>query len=144
MIKTSKLDQQICFEVYKAAGNFAKLYARTLEPFNLTFTQYLVLLTLWEDDHLLTKDIGIRLDLGIGTLNPIVNRMIDRGWIVKQQSELDKRASIISLTEQAKAQEEAIEKAIIETIISCNYFDVNAEEVMVSLKSLNAFLKQLV
>jgi len=140
----SKLDQQICFEVYKAAGKFSKLYARALEPFDLTFTQYLVLLALWEEDSLLIKDIGIRLELGIGTLNPLITRMEDRGWIVKQQSETDRRATIISLTEKARVNEKPIERAIIEKIISCNFMDINTETLMTNLKNLNAFLGQLV
>lgn len=144
MDKPSKLDQQICFEVYKAAGNFSKLYARALDPYDLTFTQYLVLLALWEEDHLVMKDIGIRLELGTGTLNPIITRMQDRGWLTKQQSETDKRATIISLTEKAKVNEKPIEQAIIEKIISCNFLEVNAELLMKNLKDLNAFLGKLV
>lgn len=144
MTNPSKLDQQICFEVYKAAGKFSKLYARALEPFDLTFTQYLVLLALWEEDSLLIKDIGIRLELGIGTLNPLITRMEDRGWIVKQQSETDRRATIISLTEKARVNEKPIERAIIEKIISCNFMDINTETLMTNLKNLNAFLGQLV
>lgn len=144
MAKPSKLDQQICFEVYKAAGNFAKLYARALEPFDLTFTQYLVLLALWEEDRLLIKDIGIRLELGIGTLNPLITRMEERGWIVKQQSETDKRAMIISLTEKARMNEKPVEEAVIEKIINCNFMDINAETLMVNLKNLNASLGKMV
>lgn len=143
MEKLSKLDQQLCFEVYKASSNFSKLYARTLEPFHLTFPQYLVLLILWEEDHLLVKDIGQRLELGIGTLNPIINRMLEKGWIVKQQSEKDKRAFIISLTEKARNEEKTIEQAIINKITSCNFLDVNARMLMANLKELNSFLKQL-
>ena len=143
MSNPSKLDQQLCFEVYKASSNFGKMYAHTLEPFNLTFTQYLVLLALWEEDHLLAKDIGIRLGLGIGTLNPIINRMMDRGWLEKQQSEKDKRAFIISLTEKAKVAEKPIETAIIKKITSCNFLDINAETLMTHLRKLNAFLGQL-
>lgn len=143
MAKSSKLDQQLCFEVYKASSNFSKLYARTLEPFQLTFTQYLVLLALWEEDYLLTKDIGNRLGLGIGTLNPIVNRMIDSGWLHKIQSDKDKRAFIISLTEKSKREEKPIEKAIMDKIISCNFLDINAQTLMTNLKSLNAFLAQI-
>jgi len=139
----SKLDQQLCFEVYKASSNFAKIYARTLEPFQLTFTQYLVLLTLWDEDHLLAKDIGNRLELGIGTLNPIITRMIDRGWLNKRQSEKDKRSFIISLTEKAKNEEKLIEKAIIQKIINCNFLELNAETLMSNLKNLNAFLVQI-
>jgi DNA-binding MarR family transcriptional regulator len=139
----SKLDQQLCFEVYKASSNFAKIYARTLEPFQLTFTQYLVLLTLWDQDHLLAKDIGNRLELGIGTLNPIITRMIDRGWLNKRQSEKDKRSFIISLTEKAKNEEKLIEKAIIQKIINCNFLELNAKTLMSNLKDLNSFLGQI-
>lgn len=139
----SKLEQQLCFEIYKASSNFSKLYARTLEPFHLTFPQYLVLLTLWEQNNLLVKDIGNRLGLGIGTLNPIIKRMIGNGWINKQQSDKDKRAFVISLTEKALEQEKPIEQAIIRKITSCNYLDINAETLMTNLKELNAFLNQM-
>lgn len=143
MNNPSKLEQQLCFEVYKASSNFSKLYARTLEPFHLTFSQYLVLLTLWEQNNLLVKDIGNQLGLGIGTLNPIINRMIANGWLNKEQSEKDKRAFVISLTEKALEQEKPIERAIISKITSCNYLDINAKTLMTSLKELNAFLNQL-
>lgn len=141
--KPSKLEQQLCFEVYKASSNFAKLYAKTLEPFQLTFPQYLVLLALWEEDHLQSKDIGNRLELGIGTLNPIINRMMERGWLEKKQSMEDKRASIISLTEKAKNAEKEIELSIIKKITSCNILDVNAITLMSQLKELNAFLSKM-
>lgn len=143
MNNPSKLEQQLCFEVYKASSNFSKLYARTLEPFHLTFSQYLVLLTLWEQNNLLVKDIGNQLGLGIGTLNPIINRMIANGWLNKEQSDKDKRAFVISLTEKALEQEKPIERAIISKITSCNYLDINAKTLMTNLKELNAFLNQL-
>ncbi|WP_419957776.1 MarR family winged helix-turn-helix transcriptional regulator [Psychrobacillus psychrotolerans] len=143
MNNPSKLEQQLCFEVYKASSNFSKLYARTLDPFHLTFSQYLVLLTLWEQNNLLVKDIGNQLGLGIGTLNPIINRMIANGWLNKEQSDKDKRAFVISLTEKALEQEKPIERAIISKITSCNYLDINAKTLMTNLKELNAFLNQL-
>ena len=143
MNNPSKLEQQLCFEVYKASSNFSKLYARTLEPFHLTFSQYLVLLTLWEQNNLLVKDIGNQLGLGIGTLNPIINRMIANGWLNKEQSDKDKRAFVISLTEKALEQEKPIERAIISKITSCNYLDINAKTLMTNLKELNAILNQL-
>jgi DNA-binding MarR family transcriptional regulator len=141
--KPTKLEQQLCFEVYKASSNFTKMYARVLEPFNLTFTQYLVLLVLWDEDHLLMKDIGDRLGLGTGTLNPIINRMIERGRLVKEQAPEDKRASIISLTEKAKSEQQPIEQAVIEKLASCNFLDVNAITLMKNLKELNAFFGEM-
>jgi len=137
MTGLSKLDQQLCFELYKASSNFTKLYARTLEPFNLTFPQYLVLLVLWEKDHLLTKDIGERLGLGIGTLNPIISRMVAHGRLTKQQSAEDKRAYVISLTQKAIDEKPMIEKAVYDKLISCNFIGINAITLMKNLKELN-------
>lgn len=143
MEKPTKLDQQLCFEVYKASSNFSKMYAKALESFNLTFTQYLVLLVLWDEDKLLTKNIGERLGLGTGTLNPILNRMIERGRLTKQQSETDKRAFVISLTEKAKSEQLAVEQAVFEKVTSCNFMEVNTITLMKNLKELNAAFKTM-
>ncbi|WP_416150379.1 MarR family winged helix-turn-helix transcriptional regulator [Salipaludibacillus sp. HK11] len=138
-----KLDQQLCFEVYKASSNFAKMYARILEPFNLTFSQYLVLVVLWEEDHLFMKDIGERLGLGTGTLNPIINRMIENNYLTKQQSTTDKRAFVISLTELAKINHTPIERGIVDKLTSFNFADVNPIIIMNNLKKLNAFFGEM-
>ncbi|OHX52088.1 MarR family transcriptional regulator [Planococcus salinarum] len=138
-----KLEQQLCFEVYKASSNFTKMYAKVLEPFHLTFPQYLVLLVLWEDDHLVMKDIGARLGLGTGTLNPIINRMIAQGRLTKEQSPEDKRAWIISLTEGAVNEHAPISTAIYDKLVSCNFLDVNALTLMKNLKGLNAFFEEM-
>ena len=143
MANPTKLEQQLCFEVYKASSNFSKMYARALEPFNLTFSQYLVLLVLWDEHELLSKDIGERLGLGTGTLNPIIKRMIDNGHLTKQQSEKDKRAFVISLTEKARKEQPAIERAVFEKVESCNFMGVNAMTLMANLKELNAAFKTM-
>ena len=140
MSKSVKLEHQLCFEVYKASSNFAKLYAKTLEPYQLTFPQYLVLLALWEKDNLLVKELGGRLELGIGTLNPIINRLIERGWVNKRQSEKDKRAFLISLTEKARNAEQPIAEAVLQRITSCNFLGLDSMLLMSQLKELNAFL----
>lgn len=138
-----KLEQQLCFEIYKASSNFTKMYSRVLEPFQLTFPQYLVLLVLWEQDHLLMKDIGARLGFGTGTLTPIINRMIDQGRLTKQQSAEDKRAWIISLTEKAQKEHGPISGAVSDKLASCNFLDLNALTLMKNLKGLNAFFDDM-
>lgn len=143
MEKPTKLEQQLCFEVYKASSNFSKMYAKALEPFNLTFPQYLVLLVLWEEDGLLMKNIGERLGLGTGTLNPIISRMIEHGRLAKQQSETDKRAFKISLTEKARSEQKAVEQAVLDKLVSCNFMGVNAITLMKNLKELNASFKAM-
>ena len=95
------LEDQLCFEVYRAANDFSRMYNRALKEFRLTFPQYLVLLVLWDDNRILIKHIGERLGMGIGTLNPILNRLEKQGWLTKEPSLLDKRAIIVALRQKA-------------------------------------------
>ena len=82
-MQQAKLDSQLCFEVYRAANQFTKLYAKALQPFQLTYPQYLVLLILWDQDEQTSSTIGQRLGLGIGTLNPVLKKLIEKGWLTK-------------------------------------------------------------
>ncbi|MEE1131213.1 MAG: MarR family transcriptional regulator [Caryophanon sp.] len=138
---SAKLDEQLCFEVYRAASHFNKLYTHVLAPFQLTYSQYLVLLALWEQDDVMTKDIGERLNLGIGTLNPILSKLLKRGWIEKTVSPVDKRATIISLTDYAKDQQPNIEKAILAQLEECGYLMEEGRALRQQLHELNEFFE---
>ena len=140
MIK-AKLDEQLCFEVYRAASHFNKLYSHILAPFQLTYSQYLVLLALWEQDDVMTKEIGERLNLGIGTLNPIISKLHERGWIEKNTSPVDKRATIISLTYYAKEQRPSIEQAVASQIEACGYLVEEGNALREQLHNLNTFFE---
>ncbi len=131
------LDQQLCFEVYKAASNFQRLYTEILKPYALTFPQYLVLLALYEKQPILAKDISARLGIGIGTLNPILTRMINNDWIEKKQSDTDKRSYHLFLTDKAKSSKASIKKAIEDKITSCDLIDQDTILLMNQMKQLN-------
>lgn len=135
----AKLDEQLCFEVYRAASHFNKLYTHVLAPFQLTYSQYLVLLALWEQDDVMTKHIGERLNLGIGTLNPIISKLQERGWVNKNSAPNDKRATIISLTPYAKEQRASIEQAIAAQIEACQYLVEEGHALRAQLRQLNTF-----
>ena len=137
----AKLDEQLCFEVYRAASHFNKLYTHVLAPFQLTYSQYLVLLALWEQDRVMTKEIGERLNLGIGTLNPILSKLFERGWIEKSISPTDKRATIISLTAYAKEQQPNIEQAIVKQLEACGYLMDEGRALRQQLHELNEFFE---
>lgn len=137
----AKLDEQLCFEVYRAASHFNKLYTHVLAPFELTYSQYLVLLALWENDHVMTKQIGERLNVGIGTLNPIISKLCERGWIQKNSSPTDKRATIISLTQYAKEQRVQVEQAVMTQIKACDYLMEEGQGLREQLKQLNTFFQ---
>ena len=92
-----RLDEQLCFRLYRASSGIGKLYAQALIPFELTFSQYLVLLALWDSDGVAISDIGARTGMGIGTLNPILKRMTENGWVRRQTHDSDKRTMLIFL-----------------------------------------------
>ncbi|AVK99076.1 MarR family transcriptional regulator [Lysinibacillus sphaericus] len=142
-MKAFLLEDQLCFAVYKAANQFTKLYRQVLEPFGLTYPQYLVLLALWEQDSLVVKQISEKLSLGIGTLNPILNKLVDKGWVTKETSSKDKRAVIISLTEKARATETLITEKLVEKMAHCDALTVIDGDLRAQLQNLNELLTQL-
>ena len=70
-----KLDNQVCFSLYAASREIIKLYKPYLDKYNLTYTQYIAMLVLWEDEKSTVKDIGKRLHLDSGTLTPLLKKI---------------------------------------------------------------------
>lgn len=116
--ETMKLDNQLCFPLYAAARNVTGLYTPHLRPLGLTYTQYITLLVLWEKDSISVSEIGNRLMLDNGTLSPMLKKMEQAGYIVRERSKDDDRVVIISLTQKGRdLKEEA--KEIPEKVGSC-------------------------
>ena len=135
-----KLDQQLCFEVYKAANQFTKLYAKTLQPFGLTYPQYIVLLALGDEDSQTTSSLCQKLGLGIGTLNPILQKLVEKGLLIKEPSKVDKRASHYSLTDVAKALQPTVEQAIVDRLFCFDFLSTEGPRLKEKLQHLNEFL----
>ena len=74
-----KLSNQICFPLYASGKEIVRRYQPYLEKLDLTYTQYIVLMVLWEKDHLSVKEIGAKLYLDSGTLTPLINKLIKKG-----------------------------------------------------------------
>jgi MarR family transcriptional regulator, organic hydroperoxide resistance regulator len=102
MSKSLRLDDQLCFSVYAAGHAFNRFYKPLLEPLGLTYPQYLVLLTLWEEDGLPLKAIGDRLALDSGTLTPLLKRMESAGLVTRQRDTHDERLVRIHLSPKGK------------------------------------------
>ena len=135
------LDKQLCFAVYETAGEFNKMYTSILQPFGLTYPQYLVLLALWEKDGITAKELGEKLHLGTGTLTPMVARMEANGWLQKVRSQQDERKVHIYLQPKAIEQKSLITAKTLETIKACNLNYEEYEEAMQTLQRLNEKLK---
>lgn len=94
------LENQFCFALYSTSLALTKSYKPLLDKIGLTYPQYLVMLTLWQQDHLLVKEIGELLFLDSGTLTPLLKRMELAELIQRQRDSEDERQVRISLTRQ--------------------------------------------
>ncbi len=97
------LENQLCFPLYAAAREVLNRYKPLLDAIGLTYTQYIVMMVLWEDKQLTVSGLGEKLRLDSGTLTPLLKRMADKGLIRRQRSAKDERQVDVSLTPQGQA-----------------------------------------
>ncbi|WP_336768218.1 MarR family transcriptional regulator [Pantoea endophytica] len=97
------VDQFLCFALYSASLAMTKLYQSRLKPLGLTYPQYLVLLALWEKDHVTVSELGARVQLDFGTLSQLLKRLEQAGIISRKRDVGgDERRVLISVTEQGQ------------------------------------------
>ncbi|MEF1289284.1 MarR family winged helix-turn-helix transcriptional regulator [Vibrio sp. M260118] len=94
------LDNQVCFPLYSAANAVIRTYRPLLDKLELTYSQYLVMMVLWENDGISVKDIGSRLHLDSGTLTPLLKRLEGKGFVLRERSEVDERVRVLKLTQE--------------------------------------------
>lgn len=136
------LANQLCFSAYNVSRLFAQFYEQQLRPFGLTYSQYLVLLALWEEDNRTLHKIGRQLDLSSNTLTPLLKRLEQSGWVIRERSETDKRQLMVTLTEKAHQQQEAVFEAVAECLPS-NFDKTKYNQAKDVLEQLEHGLKQL-
>ena len=113
-----KLSNQLCFPLYAAARSVINLYTPHLKPLGLTYTQYIVLLVLWERKRATVGELCEALMLDNGTLTPLLKKMQTAGYIARNRSEKDDRVVVISLTGAGEALQERA-KEIPRKVGSC-------------------------
>lgn len=113
-----RLDHQLCFPLYAAARRIVSLYTPYLKPLGLTYTQYLVLMVLWEEDHKTVGDLCRRLYLDSGTLTPLLKKMESAGLVRRTRSEEDERVVTVTLT-QAGADIKNQVRTLPQTVGGC-------------------------
>ena len=99
---TPKLGNQICFPLYVIAKEITGMYRPFLDELDLTYSQYLVMMVLWENDGLTVNQIGEKLYLDSGTLTPLLKRLEVKSLLQKKKKKEDERVVEVSLTEQGK------------------------------------------
>lgn len=105
-----KLENQMCFPLYAASREVIKQYKPYLDKIDLTYTQYVAMLLLWEHKTMTVKEMGERLYLDSGTLTPLLKKLEAKGFINRVRSTTDERNLNINLTAAGdKLKEQAIE-----------------------------------
>ncbi len=97
------LSNQLCFSLYACSKEIVRLYKPYLDPYGLTYTQYIVLLALWEMDDVPVSELGRRLTLDSGTLTPLLKKLEKLQLLTRTRSSKDERSVRIRLTQNGLA-----------------------------------------
>ena len=126
------LENQLCFPLYACAKEVVRLYRKPLEPLGITYTQYLVMMALWEYGRMTECQLGRLLHLESSTLAPLLKRLENLGLIDRIAPESNERKLFLDLTDKGRAMKKQAE-AVPETMGGC--IPLEAEELM-TLKNL--------
>jgi len=101
-----RLEHQLCFPLYACAKEIVRLYKPMLDPLDLTYTQYIAMMVLWEKRELTVKELGDTLWLDSGTLTPVLKKLEAKGYLTRRRSDADERSVLLALTEAGLALRE--------------------------------------
>ncbi len=93
-----KLENQLCFPLYAASKEMIKKYREFLDPMDLTYTQYLAMMVMWEKQSLSSKELGEYIHLDSGTFTPVLKKLQSKGYVTKERDTNDERNLIIRIT----------------------------------------------
>jgi len=97
-----KLKNQLCFPIYACSREITRAYKPYLEKLNLTYTQYIVMMVLWEQKEVTVKALGNSLCLDSGTLTPLLKKLENKGFAKRERSVDDERSLLVSLTNEGE------------------------------------------
>jgi len=128
-----KLSNQLCFPLYACSKEIIRKYKPYLDEIDLTYTQYIAMMVLWEKKTVNVKMLGECLYLDSGTLTPVLKKLESKGYITRVRSSEDERNLVVSITpEGEKLKDKAL--SIPPSMGSC--VKLTAEEYQVLYKLL--------
>ncbi len=104
-----RLSNQLCFPLYAASKEIIKRYKPYLDEIDLTYTQYITMMVLWEKEKIGAKELGEKLYLDSGTLTPVLKTLEQKGYVTRHRSNEDERTLLVQLTDPGrKLKEKAV------------------------------------
>ena len=134
-----KLENQLCFPLYAAAREVVKRYRPHLDAIDLTYTQYITMMVMWEEKEITVKALGEKLFLDSGTMTPVLKSLEAKGYVTRKRSTTDERSVSVFLTDSGeKLKEKAVE--IPAKVAGCT--NITAEEGLQLYKILYKILSK--
>ena len=141
MKTNNPLSERLCYSIYSTQKLVNKYYQYALAPYHLTYTQFIVLETLWEEEKLSLNEIGQRVGLESNTLAPLLKRLEDKKLIIRRRLTADKRQLTIRLSANGKRLHNQLEEHLKTCFASVEGFNFEqAKEII----ALNNQLKQTI
>ncbi len=127
-----KLENQLCFPLYACAKEIVKAYKPYLDELDLTYTQYITMMVMWEHRELRVKEVGQYLFLDSSTLTPLLKRLEEKGYVTRRRSAEDERDLIVTITKKGELlRERAV--AVPEKLGACVDLDPKKTQVLYDL-----------
>lgn len=134
-----RLENQLCFPLYACAKEIVRKYKPYLDKLDLTYTQYITMMVLWEHEEISVKELGSLLYLDSGTMTPVLKTLESKGFVSRARSAADERVLIVTLTKQGRALREKALK-VPQQISSC--IKLGKSEAETLYKTLYDILRQ--
>ena len=134
-----KLDNQLCFPLYVASKELVRRYKPFLDKIDLTYTQYIAMMVMWEKKKLKVTELCKCLYLDTGTISPLVRKLKSKGYITLTRDEEDERIQIVEITSLG---EELKEKAlnVPQGMIKNKCIDLSVDEAICLKNILNKII----
>ncbi|MCG2291755.1 MarR family transcriptional regulator [Staphylococcus epidermidis] len=136
-VENSYLSKQLCFLFYVSSKEIIKKYTDYLKEYGLTYTGYIVLMAIEDDEKLNIKQLGERVFLDSGTLTPLLKKLEKKNYVIRTREEQDERNLQISLTERGKDIQNVLSD-ISQSVF--NEFNITQEETQNLVEDLQNFV----
>ena len=95
-----KIENQMCFPLYALSKEIIRMYKPFLDELDLTYTQYITMMVIWEKQKINVKELGSLLYLDSGTLTPLLKKLEQKSYITRERNKEDERNLIIQVTSE--------------------------------------------
>lgn len=134
-----KIGNQLCFPLYACSKEIVRRYKPFLDELDLTYTQYIAMMVMWEHKKINVKDMGRILYLDSGTLTPVLKKLECKGYLIRERDKSDERVLNVIITDEGEALKE---KAVLIPDKLCACMSLSKEEAVMLKKTLDKLLNK--